>query len=139
MFPNLTDNLAGAVLMGLDVAVEFATLGEFRLVDPALAAPAPAEPAAAPMMRRPERTAAIRPDHATLPRPATAAARASAPDLPLKPRAKPAPPSLAVPASPRRRGGQVPRPVKPTRAPVPPVRRTRAGAVQPATQLCLAV
>lgn len=139
MFPNLTDNLAGAVLMGLDVAVEFATLGEFRLVDPALAAPAPAEPGAAPMMRRPKRSAAIRTEDATLPRPATAAARANAPDLPLKRRVKPTAPTVAVPASPRRRGGQVPRPVKPLRVPAQPVRRTRAGAVQPATQLCLAV
>lgn len=139
MFPNLTDNLAGAVLMGLDVAVEFATLGEFRLVDPALAAPAPAEASPAPLMRRPQRTAAIRPEDAILPRPATAAARASTPELPLKPRRKPVPPKAALPASPRRRGGQVPQPVKPPRVPPQPVRRTRAGAVQPAAQLCLAV
>src|SRR3954447_14006102 len=55
MFESMTDRIAGTVLMGLDVAVEFATLGEFRLVE-ADASPAPDHFQAAPLVRRPART-----------------------------------------------------------------------------------
>ena len=52
MFETLSDRIAGTLLTGLDVAVEFATLGEFRLVDPALfPAPAPVTENAAPLVR----------------------------------------------------------------------------------------
>src|SRR3954453_18206745 len=52
MFESMTDRIAGTLLMGLDVAVEFATLGEFRLVE-AGASPAPDVFQAAPLGRLP--------------------------------------------------------------------------------------
>src|SRR3954467_11551915 len=52
MFETMTDRIAGTVLMGLDVAVEFATLGEFRLVE-AERSPTPDLFQAAPLVRPP--------------------------------------------------------------------------------------
>jgi hypothetical protein len=113
------------MLMGLDVAVEFATLGEFRLVDPALAAATPAEAtAAAPLVRRPPRKAAIPTNTTILPGPATALGRA------MQPVPAPAHAPVRLEHATRRRGGQ---------PPAQPTRRTRAGAVEPSAQLCLAV
>src|SRR3954449_11629966 len=77
MFETMTDRIAGTVLMGLDVAVEFATLGEFRLVE-ADVAPTPDLFQAAPLVRRPARLAAITPDRQLLPPASTAIARAAA-------------------------------------------------------------
>ena len=71
MFESMTDRIAGTLLMGLDVAVEFATLGEFRLVE-ADASPAPYDFRAAPLVRRPAHLAAIEPDRQLLPPASTA-------------------------------------------------------------------
>src|SRR5436189_2120993 len=77
MFETMTDRIAGTVLMGLDAAVEFATLGEYRLVG-ADAFPAPYDFQAAPLVRRPPRMTAVEPDHKLLPPASTAIARAAA-------------------------------------------------------------
>src|SRR3954470_840966 len=77
MFESMTDRIAGTLLMGLDVAVEFATLGEFRLVE-ANASPAPDFFRAAPLVRRPARLAATELDRRLLPPASTAIARAAA-------------------------------------------------------------
>ena len=118
--------------MGLDVAVEFATLGEFRLVDPEPARTTTSTPStAAPMVRRPERSGAIGVQRELLPGPATAVAQAGlfAPDDLRPPRRRPPdPPRCAE----RRRVGA--RAMEPARR--PPVRQ-RGGAVPPAEQLCL--
>src|SRR3954453_14190694 len=66
MFESMTDRIAGTLLMGLDVAVEFATLGEFRLVE-ADASPAPDDFNPAPLVRRPERLATAAPLQTPLP------------------------------------------------------------------------
>src|SRR3954462_511494 len=93
MFETMTDRIAGTLLMGLDVAVEFATLGEFRLVEAGAPPPPhlfqPAPPArhpppaqdlfkAAPLVRRPARRASVEPDRQLLPPASTAIARAAA-------------------------------------------------------------
>src|SRR5215212_8819660 len=77
MFEEMTDRIAGTLLMGLDVAVEFATLGEFRLVE-ADASPAPDHFQAAPLVRRPASLATVEPDQRLLPAASTAIARAAA-------------------------------------------------------------
>src|SRR4029079_13281346 len=80
MFENLSDRIAGTLLMGLDVAVEFATLGELRLVDPALA-PASIPPSTAAVATLPARHPRFRIDEVDftlLPKPSTALARAHA-------------------------------------------------------------
>src|SRR3954452_20939158 len=77
MFELMTDRIAGTVLTGLDVAVEFATLGEFRLVE-ADASPAPDDFQAAPLVRRPTRMTPVQPDRQLLPPASTAIARAAA-------------------------------------------------------------
>jgi hypothetical protein len=147
MFPALTDRLAGAVLMGLDVAVEFATLGEFRLVDPDLPASSSAVGSAAPLARRPQRSAS-QPNRSILPGPATAAARATGPEpgpvLPVPPvlrGAQPAPrtaePVPDLVAAVRCGAGRRRHPADPARQPARPAKRKRAGAVQPPAQLCL--
>jgi hypothetical protein len=129
MFENLSDRLAGTLLMGLDVAVEFATLGEFRLVDPDLVlAPTPSPTYGAPLVRRPAPGAPFDVDFDLLPRPATALARATRPE--------PAAPAVVAPGPVvcdvrRRRGTETTKKVKHQ------VARTRGGAVQPAEQLCL--
>jgi hypothetical protein len=152
MFESMTDRIAGTLLMGLDVAVEFATLGEFRLVE-ADGLPAPDDFVAAPLMRRPSNLVAVAPNRQLLPPASTAIARAAAesaaraaarrsgsaqgrwptPSLPLRPRA-----AGVVPSPARRRAAG------PARAGSPPARvpakthpRKRAGAVEAGTQLCL--
>jgi hypothetical protein len=132
MFENLSDRIAGGLLVGLDVAVEFATLGEVRLVDPELF---PAETSTvttawagqAEPRRRLIELADV--DHSLLPQPSTALARAAAPAGDL------AATRSVVVAAPceRRRRSDSPKPVRrqPTRA--------RGGSVQPAAQLCLLV
>src|SRR3954451_3288008 len=77
MFESMTDRIAGTVLMGLDVAVEFATLGEFRLVD-ADASPAPYDFQPAPLVRRPARLDVVAAEKKLLPPASTAIARAAA-------------------------------------------------------------
>ena len=77
MFESMTDRIAGTVLMGLDVAVEFATLGEFRIVE-ADASPAPYDFQPAPLVRRPANLASAEPNHRLLPPASTAIARAAA-------------------------------------------------------------
>jgi hypothetical protein len=77
MFESMTDRIAGTLLMGLDVAVEFATLGEFRLVE-ADGSPAPDNFQAAPLVRRPVGLASVDPDQRLLPAASTAIARAAA-------------------------------------------------------------
>src|SRR3954452_76954 len=77
MFELMTDRIAGTVLTGLDVAVEFATLGEFRLVE-GDASPAPDDFQPAPLVRRPAHLAQVDPDRRLLPPASTAIARAAA-------------------------------------------------------------
>src|SRR4051812_33067441 len=111
MFESMTDRIAGTVLMGLDVAVEFATLGEFRLVE-ADASPAPDLFQAAPLVRRPSRLATVEPDRQLLPPASTAIAPAAAsPGRPppggsprLHPRPSPVPPPSRQRASPHGAG-----------------------------------
>jgi hypothetical protein len=135
MFEEMTDRIAGTVLMGLDVAVEFATLGEFRLVE-ADVAPAPDYFQAAPLVRRPARLATVSPDRSLLPPASTAIARAAAESAArVAERRKPARPPLTqspravIPSAPRRRASA------PTRAGAQP--RKRRGAVEAGSQLCL--
>jgi hypothetical protein len=135
MFDNLSERIAGPLLLGLDAAVEFATLGEVRLVeyDPAVAHTASSTTDttdAAPLTRRPPRTGSA-PDPALLPSPSTALARAA-----LPPAVAPAP----KPTRPERHGGRIRTarpahgvPATPKRAPS----RVRAGAVDVPVQLCL--
>ena len=144
MFESMTDRIAGTFLMGLDVAVEFATLGEFRLVE-ADASPAPDHFQAAPLVRRPARLASIEPDQQLLPPASTAIARAAAESAArVAQRRKPARPPLSpvakavIPSAPRRRAANAARPA----APVHPrgakaASRKRGGAVESGTQLCL--
>src|SRR3954453_17761957 len=109
MFELMTDRIAGTVLMGLDVAVEFPPLGEFRLVE-ADASPAPDDFQPAPLVRRPAHLAQVDPDRRLLPpapraspRPAPApAARGAERRRPAAPRLKPGAKAV-IPSAPRRR------------------------------------
>jgi hypothetical protein len=143
MFETMTDRIAGTVLMGLDVAVEFATLGEYRLVD-ADAFPAPDDFQAAPLVRRPSRMSAVEPDHKLLPPASTAIARAAAESAARAAARRNGGLSVArgaamhthgakavIPNAPRRR------PPAPVQAPAKPAPRKRAGAVDSGKQLCL--
>jgi hypothetical protein len=141
MFESMTDRIAGTLLMGLDVAVEFATLGEFRLVE-ADASPAPEYFQAAPLVRRPDRLAQINADPQLLPPASTAIARAAAESAArVAQRRKPAAPPLrpgakaVIPSAPRRRSAG-PAPTWP-RAVAKPAPRKRGGSVEAGTQLCL--
>src|SRR4051794_39623998 len=141
MFESMTDRIAGTLLMGLDVAVEFATLGEFRLVE-ADASPAPDLFQAAPLVRRPARLATMQPDRQLLPPASTAIARAAAESAArVAARRKPARPPLqhgakaVIPSPPRRRATTPARPT-PTR-PAAAKPRQRGGAVESSAQLCL--
>jgi hypothetical protein len=136
MFESMTDRIAGTLLMGLDVAVEFATLGEFRLVE-AGGLPASDNFQAAPLVRRPAHLTAAAPNRALLPPASTAIARAAAESAaraaarrtpagpPLRPGAR-----AVLQSPPRRRSGGPSRPASPTT-------RKRGGAVEAGTQLCL--
>jgi hypothetical protein len=136
MFESMTDRIAGTLIMGLDVAVEFATLGEFRLVDPALAsAPTPYNADAAPLVRRPPRLASLEPDRSLLPGPSTAIARASVPDEPAPIRLRMPPRASLRPVLPPAHART--RPATPIRAAAKPPVRSRGGAVRPGAQLCL--
>jgi hypothetical protein len=136
MFESMTDRIAGTLLMSLDVAVEFATLGEFRLVD-AESAPAatPFNLDSAPLMRRPARSTASRADRSLLPAPATALARATHAEEspPIRLRMPPRSTLRAVVPPARART----RPASPVRPAAKPSTRTRGGAVQAGAQLCL--
>ena len=144
MFESMTDRIAGTVLMGLDVAVEFATLGEFRIVE-ADASPAPDDFRAAPLVRRPARLASIQADAKLLPPASTAIARAAAESAArVADRRKPAGPPIkpgakaVIPSAPRRRTAGPTRPVTPARPPRTAAKpRTRGGAVETGTQMCL--
>jgi hypothetical protein len=146
MFETMTDRIAGTVLMGLDVAVEFATLGEFRIVD-ADASPTFDDFRAAPLVRRPARLTSVEADVSLLPPASTAIARAAAQSAarvadrrklarpPLKPGAK-----AVIQSAPRRRVAGPARPTAPTRVPAPAraaKSRQRGGAVNAGDQLCL--
>ena len=145
MFETMTDRIAGTVLLGLDVAVEFATLGEFRLVD-ADASPAPDDFRAAPLVRRPAHLSTVQADLSLLPPASTAIARAAAESAArvanrrkvagplLKPGAK-----AVIPSATRRRAAGPARPSVPVRqaAHAKPAPRKRGGAVEAGTQLCL--
>jgi hypothetical protein len=156
MFESMTDRIAGTVLMGLDVAVEFATLGEYRLVE-ADALPSPDDFQPAPLVRRPSRTGvAVEIDRRLLPPASTAIARAAAESAARaaarrggsRPAAFPRtlttgqlPAGKAVvPSAPRRRsataraGSAVGAAGFGAAKPAP---RKRAGAVEAGTQLCL--
>jgi hypothetical protein len=146
MFESMTDRIAGTFLMGLDVAVEFATLGEFRLVE-ADASPAPDAFNPAPLVRRPERLATPAPDSSLLPPASTAIARAAAESAArVAQRRKPAGLPITagqkavIPSAPRRRVAST-RSVAPGRqagrATAKAAPRQRAGAVEGSTQLCL--
>jgi hypothetical protein len=148
MFELMTDRIAGTVLMGLDVAVEFATLGEFRLVE-ADASPAPDLFQAAPLVRRPPRRTTTELDRTLLPPASTAIARAAAESAArVASRRKPAGPLLrpgakaVIPSAPRRRAAGPAHPMAPAR-PAAAIRgtaskpRKRGGAVGADTQLCL--
>src|SRR3954447_5609976 len=136
MFESMTDRIAGTVLMGLDVAVEFATLGEYRLVE--VEAPASDDFQPAPLVRRPARMSAVATDQKLLPPASTAIARAAAESAArVAARRGPARPPLAatrgkavIPSAPRRR------PASPATRPAATPRK-RAGAVESGTQLCL--
>src|SRR4051794_20414589 len=141
MFETMTDRIAGPVLMGLDVAVEFATLGEFRLVE-AERSRTPDLFQAAPLVRRPAYLAAITPDRRLLPPASTAIARAAAESAArVAQRRKPARPPLqagakaVIPSAPRRRTAGPVRAAVTARTQATP--RKRAGAVEANTQLCL--
>lgn len=128
MFDQLSDRIATAVVTGLDVAVEFATLGEYRLA----ADPGPQAAAIAPRAgrdRRPFDGAGVftsRPDPA-LPRPSTAAIRDEREAIRDD---RPATPSVLAICSSRTRGK--------TAVPDGHSRpRTRGGAVEAPEQLCL--
>ena len=129
--------------MGLDVAVEFATLGEYRLVD-ADAFPVPYDFQPAPLVRRPARMSAVEPDHNLLPPASTAIARAAAESAARVAARRNGGLAVArgaamhahaakavIPSAPRRRSPA------PVHAPAKPVPRKRAGAVDSGTQLCL--
>jgi hypothetical protein len=138
MFESMTDRIAGTLLMGLDVAVEFATLGEFRLVE-AETSPAPDLFQAAPLVRRPARLAQIQADPQLLPPASTAIARAAAESAArVAQRRRPTGPRIqqgakaVIRSAPRRRAATGIRPVAPKTAP-----RKRGGAVEAGTQLCL--
>jgi hypothetical protein len=146
MFETMTDRITGTVLMGLDVAVEFATLGEFRLVEADGCSVADLFPAA-PLVRRPAHLAAITPDRRLLPPASTAIARAAAESAArVAARRKSARPLLTpgaksvIPNAPRRRSAGplrsagIGRSGAPTR---PAKLRTRGGAVEAGAQLCL--
>jgi hypothetical protein len=148
MFETMTDRIAGTLLMGLDVAVEFATLGEFRLVE-ADVSPAPDLFQAAPLVRRPARLASADLDRTLLPPASTAIARAAAESAArVAARRKPARPPLrpgtkaVIPSAPRRRAAGPAHPSAPAR-PTAAARgaaskpRKRGGAVGAGTQLCL--
>src|SRR3954452_4517742 len=136
MFESMTDRIAGTLLMGLDVAVEFATLGEFRLVE-ADGFPASDDFQAAPLVRRPSHLTATVPDRALLPPASTAIARAAAESAArvAARRAAAGPPRLTpgakavLPSPPRRRAAAPARPSSSA--------RKRGGAVEAGTQLCL--
>jgi hypothetical protein len=147
MFESMTDRIAGTLLMGLDVAVEFATLGEFRLVE-ATASPAPEIFHAAPLVRRPARLGTAELDRNLLPPASTAIARAAAESAArVANRRKPAGPSVrpgtkaVIPSAPRRRSAGPARPFTPAhpgasgRGATKP--RKRGGAVETGTQFCL--
>lgn len=145
MFESMTDRIAGTLLMGLDVAVEFATLGEFRLVE-SDASPAPDDFQAAPLVRRPARLATVEPDRQLLPPASTAIARAAAESAArVAARRKPAVPPIkagakaVIPSAPRRRAATAARPVPPERprAGATTKPRKRGGAVESGSQLCL--
>lgn len=138
MFESMTDRIAGTLLMGLDVAVEFATLGEFRLVE-ADASPTPDDFQAAPLVRRPANLAAVSANQALLPPASTAIARAAAASAErAAARRRPARPPLepggkaVLPSARRRRPATAP-----ARAAAKGSSRKRPGAVEAGTQLCL--
>ena len=141
MFESMTDRIAGTLLMGLDVAVEFATLGEFRLVEADIS-PAPDYFQAAPLVRRPARLATVDPDRRLLPPASTAIARAAAESAArVAERRNAARPRLragskaVIPSAPRRRAAGPARAATPVVAHAKP--RKRGGAVEAGTQLCL--
>lgn len=142
MFESMTDRIAGTLLMGLDVAVEFATLGEFRLVE-ADASPASDDFQALPLVRRPV-LSAVTPDRQLLPPASTAIARAAAESAArVAARRKPARPPIKsgttlIASAPRRRAATPVRPAAPARPrPAAAKPRQRGGAVEANTQLCL--
>jgi hypothetical protein len=139
MFEQMTDRIAGTLLMGLDVAVEFATLGEFRIVDPALATAAPYDVEATPSAHRPMRSPDVGADRSHLPRPATALAKATAtpPEATPPIRLRMPPRSTLRPATSPAPARMRTRPASPVRSAVKPTARSRGGEVPTAAQLCL--
>ena len=148
MFETMTDRIAGTFLMGLDVAVEFATLGEYRLVESD--APATDDFQPAPLVRRPTNLSAVTADQKLLPPASTAIARAAAESAarvaarrtPTRPVLGSAGGKAVIPSAPRRRtSGAAARPVPARPAAArhagKPVPRKRAGSVEAGTQLCL--
>ena len=123
MFDRLSDRIATAVVTGLDVAVEFATLGEYRLaVEPGQQA----EPIAPPRPLRGGRvfdgsTIFTTAPAGALPRPSTAVVREQPPATP---------PVMAICAASRTRS-------KVTRPSARPRPRARGGAITAPEQLCL--
>jgi hypothetical protein len=139
MFETTTDRIAGTVLMGLDIAVEFATLGEYRLVE--------ADPStildfqALPLVRRPAQLTTVATDTKLLPPASTAIARAAAESAArVAARRRPVGPPVprgakaVLPNAPRRRVAGPPTAVRATAKAHP---RTRGGAVESGSQLCL--
>lgn len=134
MFETMTDRIAGTLLMGLDVAVEFATLGEFRIVETEFGS-APFDYNAAPLMRRPGRSAPLATDRSLLPGPSTAIARAMQPEDPPPIRLRMPPRSTLRPVVPQARTRS--RPATPLRPTAKATSRVRGGSVQAGAQLCL--
>lgn len=126
MFDRLSDRIATAVVTGLDVAVEFATLGEYRLAVP------PSPGASAPPAPRPLVPARVFdgsslftfPEGAALPRPATAVVRAAV-TAPTTPAVMAICSNQRTRATPQAHAVGRPRP------------RARGGAVKGPEQLCL--
>ena len=144
MFETMTDRIAGTVLMGLDVAVEFATLGEYRLVE--ADAPRSDDFQPAPLVRRPANLSAATRDQKLLPPASTAIARAAAESAarvaerrsPARPPLRPGAEGKAVlPNARRRRPASPPAHAAVAHAATKPHPRKRAGAVESGTQLCL--
>lgn len=147
MFESMTDRIAGTVLMGLDVAVEFATLGEFRLVE-ADASPAPDSFQAAALVRRPARLDAVATKPNLLPPASTAIARAAAQSAARVAARRPTPRledllapktggKAVIPSAARRRPASGPARVVAAHAAAKTHPRKRAGAVSATEQLCL--
>ena len=124
MFPRMKQRLGSALLDNLDLLVEFSTLGEYRLDDGGAPAPAPAA------------KDGLEPDQPGLVGPAPLPSRPLKASEPVRSAPASAFTSGRVAAA-TAAGRRARRGLQEPRTPVRPARRKRAGAPQPAEQLCL--